>query len=230
VADRTITLAIETSNASAGAAGVALGDSGNGPPQTIGVEAVREATRQDDDLLPAIDRLAARLGIRPRDITRVAVSIGPGGYTAVRTAVAAGKMIAEAVGARCIGVPTALVAARRIQPDGHPFAVCLASKGDSTYAAVFDGSGRETESRGIISAADLPGMKIHRLAADSFLPAAIRAEAVAAGLQVVPLILDPAACFEASLNLPEIDPVELLPLYPREPDAVTQWRKRGTHK
>jgi tRNA threonylcarbamoyl adenosine modification protein YeaZ len=227
VPPNSLSLAIETSNPSAGGCSVAIGDA----RQLLGEEPVREATRDADDLMPAIDRLTRRLGIKPADIGRVAVSVGPGGYTAVRTAVATAKMIAEAAGARCVAVPTALVAAVHAARAPGTFAVCLASKGESTHATVFSrdasvGPMGHMRPRGPIAASDVATLGVSRLVADRFLPPTIAAAAATAGITVEPLRLSAAACYEASLALPEIDPVELLPLYPREPDAVTQWWKR----
>lgn len=192
---------------------------------------MRDATRESDDLMPAIDRLTRRLGIGPRDIGRVAVSVGPGGYTAVRTAVATAKMIAEGGRARCVAVPTALVAAVNAARTPGAFAVCLASKGESTHVTVFGGDSDRgpigpLRPIGPITATDVAALGVRRLIADRFLPPTISAAAAAAGITVEPLLLSGAACYEASLPLPAIDPVELLPIYPREPDAVTQWRKR----
>lgn len=226
-----LTLAIEASNPTAGACGVAVGDG----QRLLGEEPVRETTRHDDDLMPAIDRLTRRLGIGPRDLGRVAVSVGPGGYTAVRTAVATAKMIAEGVGARCVPVPTALVAAVRAARTPGAFVVCLASKGDSTHATAFDEPGGNgpigpMRPRGLIEAGGVATLGVNRLIADTFLPAAIATAAAAAGIAIEPLHLSAAACCEASLGLPAIDPVELLPCYPREPDAVTQWRTRTSRR
>jgi hypothetical protein len=39
--------------------------------------------------------------------------------------------------------------------------------------------------------------------------------------------LDAANVLEASARLAGVDPLELLPLYPREPEAVTKWRELG---
>jgi tRNA A37 threonylcarbamoyladenosine modification protein TsaB len=108
-------LAIETSNPSINAE-VALGvlrESGapSAGVDCITVEPVREVGRNEDDLLPAIDRACRRAGIAARQIARVGVSVGPGGYTSLRVACAAGKMIAEAVGALCVPVSSAAVAA-----------------------------------------------------------------------------------------------------------------------
>lgn len=223
---RVITLAIETSNPTAPpGAGVALGESGRGPPRVLGVELLREPDRHDDDLAPAIDRLARRVGIVPGDLARVAVSVGPGGYTAIRTAVATAKMIAEATGARCVGVPSAAVAARRVDVSG-PFAVCLASKDDTTFATVFAPGARRHDEGRLIRGEDLSSLQVRALVADSYLPSPIRHAAESLGLAIVTPVLDPAACFEVSFDRPETDPSGVLPLYPREPDAVTLWRRR----
>ena len=81
-----LTLAIETSNPSAheNAAGVALVRLREGEPQIIGIEHLRTASRHDDALMPAIERLFDAANLAPQDLDRVAVSIGPGGYTSTR--------------------------------------------------------------------------------------------------------------------------------------------------
>jgi tRNA threonylcarbamoyl adenosine modification protein YeaZ len=231
-----LTLAIETSNPSSNQAGleagpgVALGLCAPGrPPQVIGTERLRTVGRHDDDLMPAIDRLCTAANIRPRSILRVAVSVGPGGFTALRIAVATAKMIAEAAGAPCVSVPTALVVAARadVQTRAHPFAVALSSKGDTAFATVFPASNERDPSGLLITATDLDRLNIRTLIADSFLPEPLRVRAGALGIRIVEPIFDPAACLEVSSDLPDLDPVELLPLYPREPEAVTLWRQRG---
>ncbi|MFZ4576265.1 MAG: hypothetical protein ACOYN0_17915, partial [Phycisphaerales bacterium] len=96
-----LTLAIETSNPSAWGPesrfrpGVALRwTDGRGEREAVAIDAPHY-----DDLAGAIARLVERAGIQPRELRRVAVSIGPGGYTATRLGVATARMIAEATGA-----------------------------------------------------------------------------------------------------------------------------------
>jgi tRNA A37 threonylcarbamoyladenosine modification protein TsaB len=147
------TLAIEISNPSSGprgegpglyrGPGVALGrlqpraDQANpAEMQHLGTELLRDPSRHDDDLMPAIDRLFVRLGARPAELGAVAVSIGPGGYTSLRIAVATAKMLAEATGATTIAVPSAGVAAWLLPPSLAPAVVCLASKGPAAYGVL----------------------------------------------------------------------------------------------
>lgn len=225
-------LAIETSNPSAtppqgglSGAGVAIGLLRAAPgADLLGVELLHQDRPHDDDLVPAIDRLARRVGITPDRITRVAVSVGPGGFTALRIAVAAAKMIALATGARCIAVPSAHVAARRVDHPGRPFAVALASKHDSAFVTLFDSPIRPRAEGSLLTEADVRSLGVDLLVADRFLPEPIRRACAALGIAVVPPRFDPGACLEAALDLPDIDPVDLLPIYPRVPEAVVKWR------
>lgn len=224
---RRLTLAVESSNPPYGA-GVALGAIEGDDARVLGVERLQEADRHDDDLAPAIDRLVRRAGVAPRDLARIACSVGPGGYTGVRIAVATAAMIAHASGAACVAVPSAAVVARRVRPGGRPFGVALASKGETTWLTLFDERGRPADEGRLVAAAEAATLDVALLVADRHLPAAIRSAAQARRIEIVEPVFDPAACFEASLALPDIDPAALRPIYPREPDAVTRWRSRDT--
>jgi tRNA threonylcarbamoyl adenosine modification protein YeaZ len=224
-----LTLAIEVSNPSSPepgdrarglGMGVAVGEGG----RLLGKELLHESARHDDDLMPAVDRLFVRLGLAPRDLRRVAVSAGPGGYTALRIAVATAKMLCEATGAACVSVPTALVVARRVEHP-RPFAIALQSKGEAAWVVEMDAAADGTGGR-IMTAADVPSLRTPLLVADRFFPMTMAHAAAAQGIRIQRPGFDPAACLEAAAELPDIDPMDLLPLYPREPDAVTQWRKR----
>ena len=239
------TLAFELSNpTSAPAAGpggtdassLALGRGGS----LIAAERVAPAAprSETDDLFPALARLFARAGISPRELGggggRIAVSVGPGGYTGLRVACAAAATLAEAVGARCVSVPTALVALIEsdLQTGDGTRAVALASKADSAWVYI-EHQPDPTAPRFITAAtaaAYLAGHSVAALIADSFIPAPIRAACEAAGIRIIPPQLSAAACLRASAMLPDIDPAQLVPIYAREPDAVTQWRERAAQR
>lgn len=236
-------LAIEVSNPGAVGAsvppgsgpGVALGRMlDGGAVDVLGVEAVRQSSRggHDDDLMPAIDRLCRRCGVEPRSrsLARVAVSVGPGGYTSVRVACAAGKMIAEATGARCVGVPSDRVALESLAAADRAgvVAVALAGKNDSTWVRVFDDATERGPGR-LMTATDVPALAaagLRTIIADRFLPAPMRSAAIGAGIAIREPVFDSAACLRLGARLPALDPSELVPIYPREPDAVTLWRAR----
>jgi hypothetical protein len=65
------------------------------------------------------------------------------------------------------------------------------------------------------------------LIADRFLPQSIRSALAAAGARVLEPVFDAAACARVGVGLPSIAPSDLVPIYPREPDAVTLWRARA---
>lgn len=225
----TIFLAIETSNPSAatpgepGGPGVALARVVGTSIEPLAVEMLDPEAPHDANLMPAIDRLVARAGLRPRDLGAIAVSVGPGGYTAVRVGVTTAKFIAEATGARCYAVPSALVVAARVQNAGEPFAVALGSKDESTFLTRFCGQQKRLDQGKLATAPDLTA-DLKLLISDRFLPASIREHAQALGIRLVPSRFDPIACIEASMEVQPVEPALLLPLYPREPEAVTKWR------
>jgi hypothetical protein len=46
------------------------------------------------------------------------------------------------------------------------------------------------------------------------------------GIEIRPPRFDPLALLEIGAGETRVGPDKLLPIYPREPDAVTQWRSR----
>lgn len=224
-----VVLAIETSNPSAAGAAFGAGvvvarDDPHGTVE-IAREPLDPSRPHDEQLVPAIDRAVRAAGLRAADLSCVAVSVGPGGFTAVRVAVAAAKMIAEVTGARCVGVPSAMVVARRVQTHG-PFLVALACKGDSFYAVPFASPESMPGPGSIMTAQEIRTTGTVLLIADTFFPAQARAAATSLGISVQPPVFDALACAECARDLPGCDPVMLLPIYPREPEAVTKWRER----
>ncbi len=225
-------LAIETSNPSAVAGGP---DAAGGPGVAVATitadgllnlrtEPLAATRRHDDDLIPAIDRLFRAANLRPKDLQAVAVSVGPGGYTALRVAIATAKLICESLAIPAIAVPSALVVARRFRNPG-PFAVALSSKDRSTYVRTFDSPTSPRDEGRIIVASDVASLGAPTLVADSFLPVDVREAAVALGITIVPPEFDPAACLEVASTIEGIDPAALDAIYPRPPEAVTKWKE-----
>lgn len=224
-----IFLAIETSNPSAvspgqpGGPGVLLARVLDASIEPLALELLDPQAPHDANLIPAIDRLFSHARVRPRDLAAIAVSVGPGGFTAIRVAVTTAKFIAEATGARCYPVPSASVVAARATNHSQPFAVALASKDDSTFLTRFCADRTPLDQGTLITAHDFP-TDLKLLIADRFLPAPIRDRAQALAIPVVPPRFDPLACLEAARSLQPVEPPFLLPMYPREPEAVTKWR------
>lgn len=223
-------LAIEMSQRTGGVALAA-------PDGRVLTEMLGEQTRHDDVMLPAVDRLVAAAGLTPADIDAIAVSIGPGGFTGLRIAVAAVKMLVLTVDARVAAVPSALVVAERIAWDDlqpGPALVALASKRTSFWGTRV---AREAEVVGVLGtpqleeSADVDLTGLAALIGDRYLPETVRRRAEAAGVPVLEPIFDPTACLAVGRRMladdDVTDPRALVPLYPREPEAVTVWRARN---
>jgi len=246
-------LAIETSNPSAmaGQSGlIALGlvrpaatpgmaDAGC---ETLAEMPLAPRRRHDDALMPGVARLLREQDRRPSDLQGVGVSIGPGGFTGVRVAVATASMLALSLGIPAHAVPTALVAAwpellrrdaeasRRADPS--IIGVALASKGDEAWLALIGPEApAEDAGRGrMVRAADLAALPPDRspsmLIADRHLPEAIRAWAEGRGIAIAAPTLSARACLASAALVAPRQPGLLAPLYPREPEATRLWRQR----
>lgn len=93
-----------------------------------------------DRLMPAIDAAFRTAGAEPRALAAVIVSIGPGGFTGLRMAVATAKALALATGCAVVTVPSAVVAARAAidtvaRGAGESMLIVLASKGEDAWVS-----------------------------------------------------------------------------------------------
>lgn len=202
----------------------------------LGEEPIRELGRGEDDLVSAIDRVMTTAGKAPRDIQLVCVSTGPGGYTALRMAIAAAKMIAMVSAARCVSVPSAWCAAwnARLELRGTPaFAPLLSVKGEQAFTQVITGAMLDEPGvkmpEGMLVGPDdlqrlLPTGTV--LLIDDHTPKALLARAAELSIPAHRTHLTARAVLEGGARLTEIDLSHLTPIYAREPEAVTLWRQR----
>lgn len=235
-----LVLAIESSNppdSAGGFAEVALARVQDKRVDEVATVRLERQDRHDDALMPSIERLLRDAGAAPSALDAVAVSVGPGGYTAVRIACATAATIADSCGARLLPTPTSLVGAIDLL-DGEPLAVALASKGERAWVCVFSGvrEAAASEARlGVDASAEEMGAlferaRCRRLRAGEHLPAPIARWAGAGGVRLEPLRLSALACARAAMLVDPVDPAELAPVYPREPDAVRIWRERADRR
>jgi len=225
--------------------GVALveGES-EGAWAALGSERLRSERPFDDDLMPAIDRLCGRVGVGPGEIGRVAVSVGPGGFTGLRIACAVAKSLCEATGARLVGVPAAAGLIRGVELrvwERGAVIVALAWKRSDVWRVVYckPENGKNHEGRGVGAECVGAGGGALTLLESLFdirrpVAAVVMEEALEARLRYLGLIpkavvvlrpvWDAVAVGVASLGMAEVDPVALTPIYPREPEAVSKWR------
>jgi len=183
----------------------------------------------------------AGLGIEPRELGSVAVSVGPGGFTGLRVSVAFGKAVALACGIPAVPVPSALVfaASDRLADGGSgdgPRMVALAAKGGTAWVAVVDGSNGFAHEGRVLDADRFEALAVEaartggRLLADEHLDPEFVERARKAGLSRGELAVDVAAFAGISQDIlcrgGAAHPSKLLPIYAREPEAVTNWRAR----
>jgi len=93
-----------------------------------------------EQLAPLIADALERCALRAADLDAVAVSMGPGSYTGLRVGVSTAKGLAEATGARLIGVPTLEALAASVTPYALPGDVVvplLNSRRTEVYTAAY---------------------------------------------------------------------------------------------
>ncbi len=220
-------LALETSGPHGG---IALADSDRL------VEEVRLAwgPHQGADLVAAVRSAVERAGWRPTDVEAVALSIGPGSFTGLRTAVVFAKMVAYETGARIVAVPTLRALAENAPAGAVRVAAILDAKRGGLFASIFERKGDNLR--------------------ETFGPALIEPEALAARLQAPALVIgrgivkgrtaleefalapealwDPRAEAVAHLGWAMAkrgewaDALGLAPVYIRPPEAEELWERR----
>ncbi len=197
--------------------------------------------REEDLLLPSIDALLQRAELVPEQLRGIGISIGPGGFTGLRIAVATAKGIAEVTGCHLHAVPSAMVAAEAIRTrlsTGDRVVVASAAKLDTCWLTplecVQDGW-KELSGVGIHTILP-PGPDVLDMCegalvlADEHVPRDFQESLTGVALSLQEPRLDAAACLRITIDMARrgvsTDPLELLPLYPREPEAVRSWRMR----
>jgi tRNA threonylcarbamoyladenosine biosynthesis protein TsaB len=187
-----------------------------------------------DHLMHAVAALFSRHGLTPRDLSVIAVSEGPGGFTGLRVACATAMALADVTGCRLVAVPSAVVAVRTavrdrawLADDGAVATVITASKGSDawrTIVRVEHGMPIEAEAGLATPASGVVGT----LFVDAH---AGPAWAAMAPSGVLDARWSAGACLEVgawmlgrgtSVERPEC----LAPRYPRPPEAVTLWEAR----
>ena len=219
-----------------------------GSQRSVGVAAWREGgavvavdhlepSRDRDWLWPSIDEACRGAGVAPLELTWVAVDVGPGGFSGLRTTIAAAQSIATVHGLPCLAVPSALAAASSTWPAAAPGAptlvhAVLAVKATTAWIATLERDHRgwlQREASVIEWGSWAPSVGSTVLA-DAHCPAAIVQVFQAHGVPIVEPTWTGAGVMMAARRLWEdgqcVAPSALSPEYAREPEAVTLWRQR----
>lgn len=232
--DRSFNLALETSGR---VASICIGrgdDLLEGivlPPQRRGA-----GSGGSSELMVALDSLCKKHGITPSQIGEAYLSIGPGSFTGLRIGVTIVKMLALVQGTKLVAVPSLNVAAMNGPREAEHVAVCLNLKKESVYCAVF-----RREGEGRVEVVEPALRTMEELLAVAPRPVVLIGDplpvvgeregaSVAGGVTVLPVELARGRA-EAVWELGRAkarenrfaDPLALVPLYVRPPEAVTLW-------
>ena len=96
-------------------------------------------TGQAERLFPALAELLAEAGIAYADLTRIAVTTGPGSFTGLRIGLSAARGLGLALGIPVLGIPSLL--ALSLTAQCQPVAVLLDARRDEAYFQTFSGPG-----------------------------------------------------------------------------------------
>ncbi|CAN5785867.1 tRNA (adenosine(37)-N6)-threonylcarbamoyltransferase complex dimerization subunit type 1 TsaB [soil metagenome] len=107
------------------------------------------ARRHGELVAPTVQRVLTEAGVAPRDLTRIAVGVGPGPFTGLRVGLMTARTLAVVTGAEVVGVCTLDILARAVVTErsvgGSPFVVATDARRKEVYWAGYDGDGRRTE-------------------------------------------------------------------------------------
>jgi tRNA threonylcarbamoyladenosine biosynthesis protein TsaB len=103
---------------------------------------VVDALRHGELLAPGIDEVLSEAGLRPADITRIAVGVGPGPFTGLRVGIVTARIMGYALSVPVDGVCTLDVVAAAVRSDASTFVVATDARRKEVYWARYDASGR----------------------------------------------------------------------------------------
>ena len=184
--------------------------------------------------------LSADAGVAPEKIASIAVAVGPGGFTGLRVSTAFAKGVALARGVPVVPVPSARIfaASDRARGGKGPWIVALAAKGATAWVervcdpCAAGNGGLVVDADGLAELARRIDAEGGTLLADGHLDPALAERARDAGLSVRGLGVEIGAFSEVSAAIlaqgGAVAAAALQPIYAREPEAVTNWRARGS--
>lgn len=191
--------------------------------------------KDKDTLFLEMCALAKSLHVDAKEIELVVVNIGPGGFTGLRTSIAVTKMIAMTNSARIVAVEAAVVVAEHAELGPGPFFVCSGAKKDSFWLSkVSQDQHKWLCSSGIAVTNDLVSQldTIRAVFADDYLQEETRGKIERCGVRIYPTNVSALSLLRVGLRLfrdgETVLPERLLPIYPREPEAVRLWKERGS--
>ncbi|MGC9453448.1 MAG: tRNA (adenosine(37)-N6)-threonylcarbamoyltransferase complex dimerization subunit type 1 TsaB [Phycisphaerae bacterium] len=224
-----ISIAIETSGPSGGVA-LGFGD------VLHRCETFPAQGRHATQLIRHADDLLRAESLRPTDLEELYVSAGPGSFTGLRIGITVARTLAQAVkGLNCVAVPTAYaVAERNMDMQWQHLAVLFEARDELFHTTIFARRDEQPEA-----------METPRVAKLSDVLAATPRPLLLVGTRLKPGDIDekgisvaeteraiPTAegVWRAGRRLARegafVEPLKLLPIYARRPEAERLWEKR----
>jgi tRNA threonylcarbamoyladenosine biosynthesis protein TsaB len=189
-----------------------------------------EARRQARDLAQAVAELLAEVGWKPRDISAVVVSRGPGSYTGLRVGVMSAKAFAYAAGCPVLAIDTFAAIAAQAPPEADPLDVIADAQQQKVYVQRFEhcAPASSLTIRPVaewLAAAPAPwvsgpGLRLHRAGLPANVSAVEEAQWDPRPESLLALALRRWADDERD------DPFAVEPLYLRPSSAEEQWKTR----
>ena len=219
-------LALDTSMGACSAAVLRTGGA------TRGLFARQEAMARGhaEALMPMVADVMEEAGLPFAKIDRIAATTGPGSFTGVRIAIAAGRGLALVTHAKLFGTDSLSVMAKVARASGAlgsgPFAVAVDARRGMLYYGTYDETGRRREGPFLIApdaAATLLPHDVHLAVGSGAALLAEAAEARGHFAEAKIAELQPSAASLAEIALESGATVAALrPLYLRPPDAKPQ--------
>ena len=208
-------LAFDTSSA---AVTVAVADPISGA--VLASSSTVDALRHGELLAPAIAEALATAGCAPRDLTKIAVGVGPGPFTGLRVGLVTARTMADVLEIEVAGVCSLDILARQSSLT-LPVAVATDARRKEIYWALYDGPADGSRRRLEGPAVDRPADVAHVLAGLPVIGrgAVLYAEALGLDTNDVPEYpsAEVLALGVATGTLPVVAPD---PLYLRRPDVT----------
>jgi len=117
----------------------------------LGIAIVRDGARlaglaeagrdQAARLLPAIETVLGEAGVGRRELSLIAVTIGPGSFTGVRVGLAAARGLAVGLGVPLAGLATTSVLLAQATPRGRPVVAAIDSRLGDWFCAIGEAEG-----------------------------------------------------------------------------------------
>jgi len=122
--------------------------------EVVAESTVVDALRHGELLAPAVVDVLARAAVRPQDLTRIAVGVGPGPFTGLRVGLMTARTMAAALDVPVVGICTLDVLATAVRCD-EPFLVATDARRKEVYWARYTATGARHSAPAVDKPADV---------------------------------------------------------------------------